>query len=124
MSWIKFNFEIMQCCTGTKDMTDKIAGSESAFVFNCPHSFDAADGMFYPYSKRSDLPVILFLFPGKASSFGLFYRLFNDRILRPESLISRILIQDAGRGKRVHGISCLFVMHLPANAWTDRANAS
>jgi hypothetical protein len=38
MPWIKFNSEIMQCCTGTKDMTDKIAGSESAFVFDCPHS--------------------------------------------------------------------------------------
>jgi hypothetical protein len=78
--------------------------------------------MFYPHSKRSDLPVILFLFPGKASSFGLFYRLFNDRILRPESLISRIPIQDAGSGKRVHDIGYLFVMHLPANAWTDKKN--
>ena len=50
MPRIKFNSEIMQGSTGFKDMTDKIAGSEPALIFDDPHVFDAADGMFHPYS--------------------------------------------------------------------------
>ena len=33
----------MQGSTGFKDMFDKIADSEPAFIFDCSHVFDAAD---------------------------------------------------------------------------------
>ena len=60
MPRIKFNSEIIQGSTGFKDMTDKIAGSGPALIFDGTHVFDTAGSMFYPYSKRSGLPVILY----------------------------------------------------------------
>jgi hypothetical protein len=58
----------MQSSTGFKNVIDKVAGMESVLIFDNPHMFDATDRMFYPYSKRSDLPVSGFFFLSKASS--------------------------------------------------------
>jgi hypothetical protein len=90
MPRINFNSEVMQSSTGFKDTVDKVVGSKPAFIFDNPQALCAANSMLHPYPERSNLPAVFFLFPGKASSLGLFYGLFNNNAIRSESLISGI----------------------------------
>jgi hypothetical protein len=94
MPRINFNSEVMQSSRGFKDTVDKVVCPKPALIFDNPQVPGAANSMLHPYSERSNLPVVSFLFPGKASPFGLFYGLFKNNAIRSESLSIRYLDTD------------------------------
>jgi hypothetical protein len=89
MPRINFNSEVMQSSTSLKDTVDKVVCPKPALIFDNPQMPGAANSMLHPYSERSNLPVVFFLFPDKASPFGLFYGLFKNNTIRSESLSIR-----------------------------------